>query len=84
MTVGAPPDEFFADGQDWGFPPQLPGRRAGAAGTPVAAARRRAGEHASMLRIDHVMGVQRLWWIPTASARRRARTCATRARSCWP
>ncbi|MET0579688.1 MAG: 4-alpha-glucanotransferase, partial [Ilumatobacteraceae bacterium] len=64
MTVGAPPDEFFGDGQDWGFPPQLPaaGRRSGHAMWRQAVAR--AGEHASMLRIDHVMGVQRLWWVP--------------------
>ena len=64
MTVGAPPDEFFADGQDWGFPPQLPfaGRRDG-----HSLWRRlvgHAGEHASVLRIDHVMGVHRLWWVP--------------------
>jgi 4-alpha-glucanotransferase len=64
MTVGAPPDEFFGDGQDWGFPPQLPGagRRSG-----HALWRRLvgfAGRHASILRIDHVMGVHRLWWIP--------------------
>ena len=64
MTVGAPPDEFFGDGQDWGFPPQLPGagRRSG-----HELWRRLvefAGRHASMLRIDHVMGVHRLWWIP--------------------
>ncbi len=64
ITVGAPPDEFFADGQDWGFPPQLPaaGRRSGHALWQQLVAR--AGEHASILRIDHVMGVQRLWWIP--------------------
>jgi 4-alpha-glucanotransferase len=64
MTVGAPPDEFFGDGQDWGFPPQLPGagRRSG-----HELWRRLvefAGRHASILRIDHVMGVHRLWWIP--------------------
>ncbi|HEU4840138.1 MAG TPA: 4-alpha-glucanotransferase, partial [Ilumatobacteraceae bacterium] len=64
MTVGAPPDEFFADGQDWGFPPQLPGagRRDG-----HSLWRRlvgHAGRHASVLRIDHVMGVHRLWWVP--------------------
>ena len=64
MTVGAPPDEFFDEGQDWGFPPQLPGaaRRSGHALWQRLVAR--AGEHASLLRIDHVMGVQRLWWIP--------------------
>ncbi len=64
MTVGAPPDEFFDEGQDWGFPPQLPGasRRSGHALWQRVVAR--AGEHASLLRIDHVMGVQRLWWIP--------------------
>ncbi len=70
MTVGAPPDEFFADGQDWGFPPQLPGagRRSGHALWRRLVAR--AGEHASMLRIDHVMGVQRLWWIPAGMSAR--------------
>ncbi len=64
MEVGAPPDEFFAEGQNWGFPPQLPGagRRSGHALWRDLVAR--AGEHASVLRIDHVMGVQRLWWIP--------------------
>ncbi len=64
MDVGAPPDEFFSEGQNWGFPPQLPGagRRSGHALWRDLVAR--AGEHASVLRIDHVMGVQRLWWIP--------------------
>jgi 4-alpha-glucanotransferase len=70
MFVGAPPDEFFGDGQNWGFPPQLPGagRRSGHALWQQLVAR--AGEHASMLRIDHVMGVQRLWWIPEGASAR--------------
>lgn len=68
MAVGAPPDEFFAEGQNWGFPPQLPaaGRRSG-----HELWRRlveRAGEPATMLRIDHVMGVHRLWWIPAGAS----------------
>jgi 4-alpha-glucanotransferase len=68
IAVGAPPDEFFADGQNWGFPPQLPaaGRRSGHELWQRLVAR--AGEHASMLRIDHVMGVQRLWWIPEGAS----------------
>jgi 4-alpha-glucanotransferase len=68
MKVGAPPDEFFAEGQNWGFPPQLPGagRRSGHALWRDLVAR--AGEHASLLRIDHVMGVQRLWWIPDGAS----------------
>jgi 4-alpha-glucanotransferase len=70
VSVGAPPDEFFGDGQDWGFPPQLPGagRRSGHALWQQLVAR--AGEHASVLRIDHVMGVQRLWWIPEGASAR--------------
>ena len=68
MTAGAPPDEFFADGQNWGFPPQLPGagRRSGHLLWSRAVAR--AGQHASILRVDHVMGVQRMWWIPEGSS----------------
>jgi 4-alpha-glucanotransferase len=64
MTVGAPPDEFFDEGQDWGFPPQLPaaGRRDGHQLWRRLVAT--AGRQASILRIDHVMGVHRLWWIP--------------------
>lgn len=64
MSVGAPPDEFFAEGQNWGFAPPLPGagRRSGHDLWRRLVAR--AGEHASVLRVDHVMGVQRLWWIP--------------------
>jgi 4-alpha-glucanotransferase len=64
MSVGAPPDEFFDEGQDWSFPPQLPaaGRRSGHQLWSRLLAG--AGAHASILRIDHVMGVHRLWWIP--------------------
>ena len=70
MSVGAPPDEFFADGQNWGFPPQLPaaGRRSGHELWRRLVAV--AGGPASMLRIDHVMGVQRLWWIPEGASAR--------------
>ncbi len=67
MTVGAPPDALFDGGQDWGFPPPLPGagRRSGHVLWRRLVAR--AGEHASVLRIDHVMGVQRLWWVPAGA-----------------
>jgi 4-alpha-glucanotransferase len=64
VSVGAPPDTFFVEGQNWGFPPQLPGqmRHSGYALWRQMIAR--AGRHAAMLRIDHVMAVHRLWWVP--------------------
>jgi 4-alpha-glucanotransferase len=64
MTVGAPPDEFFGDGQDWGFPPQLPGAGRHDGHQLWRRLVATAGRHASILRVDHVMGVHRLWWIP--------------------
>lgn len=64
IAVGAPPDELFADGQNWGFPPMLPGAGRRSGHDLWRRVVSRAGEHASILRIDHVMGVQRLWWIP--------------------
>ncbi len=68
MTVGAPPDEFFAGGQDWNLRPPMPaaGRRDGHSLWRRLVAH--AGEHVSVLRIDHVMGVHRLWWIPEGMA----------------
>ncbi|MFV0308045.1 MAG: 4-alpha-glucanotransferase [Desertimonas sp.] len=64
MSVGAPPDAFFTDGQNWGFSPPLPGAGRRSGHRLWRQMIERAGEHASILRIDHVMGVQRLWWIP--------------------
>jgi 4-alpha-glucanotransferase len=61
---GAPPDRFFAGGQDWGFNPLHPARIREDGYTFFAAALARAFRHADCLRIDHVMGLQRLYMIP--------------------
>jgi len=64
VTVGAPPDPIFTGGQDWGFPPLHPERSRERGHRYVAAALRHQLEHAGLLRIDHVMGLHRLFWIP--------------------
>ncbi len=64
MRVGAPPDEFFRDGQDWGIPAFNPWRLGGARWAPFVDAIRGASGHASGVRLDHVMGLFRLYWIP--------------------
>ncbi len=63
-SVGAPPDPYFPGGQVWGFPPPVPAvaRRRG-----YAQLRRALRHHlqvATLLRIDHVMGLLRLFWVP--------------------
>ena len=62
--VGAPPDDFAARGQDWGLPPLSPERLRDAAYAPLVATLRANMAHAGALRIDHVMGLSRLWWVP--------------------
>lgn len=62
--VGAPPDDFNAAGQDWGFPPPLPGRDRATGYRAFSEQVRRACRHAGLLRIDHVMRLARLFWIP--------------------
>ncbi|MBX6389453.1 MAG: 4-alpha-glucanotransferase, partial [Frankia sp.] len=66
-TIGAPPDAFNQQGQDWGLPPWRPDRLADAGYAPlrrmVAAMLRRGGG----LRVDHILGLFRLWWIPAGS-----------------
>ncbi|MCB5179127.1 4-alpha-glucanotransferase [Streptomyces antimicrobicus] len=63
-TVGAPPDAFNARGQDWGLPPWRPDALAAAGYAPYRALLRALFRHAGALRIDHVMGLFRLWWVP--------------------
>jgi 4-alpha-glucanotransferase len=65
MRVGAPPDEFFQDGQDWGVPAFDPWKLRAARCAPFAEAIRSAARHAAGVRLDHVMSLFRLFWIPT-------------------
>jgi 4-alpha-glucanotransferase len=63
-SMGAPPDDFFTEGQNWGIPPLHPGgiRDRGHA-YPVACVRELL-RYAAAARIDHVMGLHRAFWVP--------------------
>ena len=64
VKVGAPPDEFNTGGQDWGFPPFDPWKLRAAGFDPFVRVVRSVLAHARGLRIDHVAGLFRLYWIP--------------------
>lgn len=64
MTVGAPPDSFNQRGQDWRLPPLLPGRLAATGYAPFRDMLGAVLRHAGGVRVDHVMGLWRLWWVP--------------------
>ena len=64
ISVGAPPDEFNQRGQNWTLPPWHPGRLAAQGGRPLAELIAANTRTAGGLRVDHVMGLARLWWIP--------------------
>lgn len=64
VSGGAPPDLFFSEGQSWGFPPLHPDNLRHVGYRYVIACLRHVMAHASMVRIDHVMGLNRLYWVP--------------------
>ncbi|HET6379529.1 MAG TPA: 4-alpha-glucanotransferase [candidate division Zixibacteria bacterium] len=64
VNIGAPPDLFSRAGQDWGLPPFIPHRLRTTGHEPIIQTLRATLRHAGGLRIDHVMGLFRLWWIP--------------------
>jgi 4-alpha-glucanotransferase len=64
-SVGAPPDRFNAAGQIWGLPPFIPHRLRQAAYRPFIETIHAQLRHAGGLRIDHVLGLFRMWWVPS-------------------
>ncbi|MBO9553637.1 4-alpha-glucanotransferase [Cellulomonas sp.] len=63
-SVGAPPDMYNQQGQDWSQPPWQPDALARAAYRPYRDMLRTVLRHAGAIRIDHVLGLFRLWWVP--------------------
>jgi 4-alpha-glucanotransferase len=70
MRVGAPPDEFNIKGQDWALPPWDPWKLRAAAYEPYIEMLRAVLRPAQGLRVDHVMGLFRLFWVPLGSEAR--------------
>jgi 4-alpha-glucanotransferase len=68
MQVGAPPDAFNQMGQDWGQPPWRPDRLAEAGYEPFRDLIAGVLRHAGGVRIDHILGLFRLWWVPVGNS----------------
>ena len=64
VTAGAPPDEFNQLGQDWSQPPWRPDQLVSQGYEPFRAMVNAILRHASGIRVDHIIGLFRLWWIP--------------------
>jgi 4-alpha-glucanotransferase len=67
-SVGAPPDMYNQQGQDWGQPPWHPARLAEAGYAPFRNMLATVLRHAGGIRVDHILGLFRLWWIPVGNA----------------
>ena len=68
MSVGAPPDVYSQQGQNWSQPPWSPRSLAESGYLPLRDMVRAALANAGAVRIDHILGMFRLWWIPEGSA----------------
>ncbi len=64
LNVGAPPDPLGPNGQNWGLPPYQPKALLSLGYQPLVQLYRQNMAHAGALRLDHVLGLLRLWWVP--------------------
>ncbi|MDA8169677.1 MAG: 4-alpha-glucanotransferase [Nitrospiraceae bacterium] len=64
VDAGAPPDDFSLDGQKWGFPPLIPGKMRETGYRLFIKTIRKNLEHGGVLRIDHALGLFRMFWVP--------------------
>jgi 4-alpha-glucanotransferase len=64
VSVGAPPDMYNQQGQNWSQPPWHPRELARAGYAPYRDMLRTVLRHAGAIRVDHIIGLFRLWWIP--------------------
>jgi 4-alpha-glucanotransferase len=67
VRIGAPPDPFSEHGQDWGLPGFVPWRLRASAYRPLIETARLAFRGLAGMRIDHVMGLFRQFWIPAGA-----------------
>ncbi|TWE13433.1 4-alpha-glucanotransferase [Rudaeicoccus suwonensis] len=67
VSVGAPPDDYNQLGQDWSQPPWRPDRLAELDYAPYRDMLRTALRMAGGLRVDHILGLFRLWWVPSGA-----------------
>ncbi|CAA9384063.1 MAG: GH77 [uncultured Propionibacteriaceae bacterium] len=67
ITVGAPPDPYNQNGQDWTQPPWRPDKLAETGYAPYRALVSSILRHAGGIRVDHIIGLFRLWWIPAGA-----------------
>jgi 4-alpha-glucanotransferase len=62
--VGAPPDDFNPHGQKWGFPPMIPEKLKETGYELFIQTMQKNMKHSGALRIDHALGLFRLFWVP--------------------
>lgn len=68
VTVGSPPDAFNQLGQNWSQPPWRPDRLAERGYAPFRDMVHDILRHSGGIRVDHVMGLFRLWWVPAGAS----------------
>ncbi|WP_235779763.1 4-alpha-glucanotransferase [Sinomonas notoginsengisoli] len=68
VTVGAPPDMFNQQGQNWSQPPWHPARLAESGYAAYRDMLRTILRHSGGIRVDHILGLFRLWWIPEGAS----------------